>query len=44
MAKTKRKRAMEARNKKEANKLLRVVVIGGVILIVLMYFLFRSMF
>ncbi len=43
MAKTKRKRAIEARNKKEANKLLRVVLIAGVILIILMYILFRGM-
>ena len=43
MAKTKRKRAKEVRNKREANQLLRVVLIGGAILIVLMYILYRGM-
>ncbi|MFT5168114.1 MAG: hypothetical protein ACI8P3_003353 [Saprospiraceae bacterium] len=43
MAKTKRKLAIEARNKREASKLLKVVLIGGAVLIVLMYILYKGM-
>lgn len=43
MAKTKRKRRIESKNRKEANKLLKVVVIGGLVLVVLMYLLYIGM-
>lgn len=42
MAKTKRKRQLEARDKREAKKILRVVIIGTVILLFLMYLMFRN--
>lgn len=42
MAKTKRKRQLEARDKKEARKILRVVAIATAILLILVYFMFRG--
>jgi len=42
MAKSKRKRKQEIRNKKEAQQFWRVVLIATAILLVLLYFIYRQ--
>ncbi len=42
MAKSKRKRELAARNAKDARKLTRVVIIGTLIMMFLMYLMFRN--
>lgn len=42
MAKTKKKRLQEARDKKDAQKFWQVVGIGTIILLFLLYLLFRN--
>jgi len=42
MAKTKRKRELEARDKREGRKIMRVLLIGTAVLMFLMFLMFRG--